>query len=437
MRSALGQRRREHNLPGAAGFVSYEQPPHGGPCPVCSLVRELDTLNRGLLIPVTTVSPTTARKPELPALSGIRTLLAIFILLFHFTPPHSDFLHPIINNSFIFVGTFFLISGFILTYHYADRALTMHKRDFWLARFARLYPTYAFVLLLSTPLLWAEWQARPHGEFWAGLLVTPLLLQGWSPSLATFWNTVAWTLSADLLLYLLFPYILRFWAERLEYLNRPGRLVAVIVCLWLLGIAPHTWYHLTNPDHLAAPADRFTGTFWIRMLKYCPLAYLCTFLVGQTLARLHALLRLNARQRFTMASIALAGILLFFYRGAPHVPYVIIHGALLLPLFCLLVLGLAGPNPVASVFAMRPLVVFGEATFALYLLHFNVFELIHQYHLPERVHLAQFDPWVSYAAILTLAYGTVRFVERPARRAILARLGRRPQAEPRLQATSA
>ncbi len=378
-----------------------------------------------------------ARKQELPALSGIRTLLAIFILLFHFTPPHSELIHPIIDNSFIFVGTFFLISGFILTYNYADRAMTLRKRDFWLARFARLYPTYAFVLLLSTPLLYAEWQARPHGEFWTGLLVTPLLLQGWSPSLATFWNTVAWSLSADLLLYLMFPYVLRIWAERMSHLNRPGRLIAVMAGLWLLGIAPHTWYHLTNPDHLTGWADRFTGGMWMRVLKYCPLAYVCTFLVGQTLARRHEILPLSARQRVLMAGLALVAILLFFYMGAPHVPYVIIHGALLLPFFCLLVLGLAGPNPIASVFAMRPLVVFGEATFALYLLHFNVFELIHQYHLPERLHVAQFDPWISYVVILALAYGTVRFVEKPARRVILARLGGRPKAEPQLQATSA
>ena len=401
-------------------------------------VTELGYTQRGLAHPVTTTSPNPARKPALPALSGIRTLLAIFILLFHFTPPHSDLIHPIIDNSFIFVGTFFLISGFILTYNYADRAPGMRKRDFWLARFARLYPTYVFVLLLSTPLLFAEWKARPHGEFWAGLVMTPLLLQGWSPSLATFWNTVAWTLSADLLLYFLFPYILRFWAVRLSHLDRPGRLVAVMAGLWLLGIAPHTWYHLTNPDHLAGPADRFTATFWIRVLKYCPVAYLCTFLVGQTLARLHAVLQLKSSERALMAVAALVGILLFFYMGAARMPYVIIHGALLLPLFCLLVLGLAGPNPVASVFALRPLVVFGEATFALYLLHFNVFEMIHRYHLPELLHVTRFDPWISYLVILALAYATVRFIEKPARRVILARLGRRRQAaEPSLQATSA
>ncbi len=365
--------------------------------------------------------PPPVRKPALPALSGIRTVLAILILFFHFTPPHLDFLHPIIDNSFIFVGTFFLISGFILTYNYDDRATTLRKRDFWLARFARLYPTYIFVLLLSTPLLFAEWQARPHPEFWAGLLVTPLLLQGWSPSLATFWNTVAWTLSADLLLYLLFPYILRAWATRGVSLNTPARLAGVMLALWLIGLSPHAYYHFANPDHLSAPADRFTGTVWMRVLKYTPAAYLCTFLVGLALAKFHALIRLSSRQRFVLCAASLTVILTFFYLGAPHVPYVIIHGALLLPFFCLLLLGLTGPNPVAAIFASRPLVLLGEATFALYLLHFNLFELIHDHHWPERLHLVALDPWISYLFIIALAYATVRFVEKPAQRLILGR----------------
>ncbi len=360
-----------------------------------------------------------ARKPALPALSGVRTLLAISILLFHFTPPHVEWLHPVIDNSFIFVGTFFLISGFILTYNYADRAATMIKRDFWAARFSRLYPTYAFVLLLSLPLLAGEWKARPHGEFWTGLMVTPLLLQGWSPTLATFWNTVAWTLSADLLLYLLFPYALRVATSESVWVRRPSRLVGLILLLWVIGLTPHTYYHFANPDHLAAPADRYTLTTWTRVLKYTPFAYVCTFLSGMVLGRLHAVVALSAKQRAAMALTAIAAILLFFYLGAPHLPYVIVHGALLLPFFCLLVLGLSGPNPVASIFALRPLVLVGEATYALYLLHFNLFQMIHLYHVPERLHVVALDPWISYVAIIAFALLTVRFIEKPAHRRLL------------------
>ena len=312
----------------------------------------------------------------------------------------------------------------------------MVKRDFWLARFARLYPTYLFVLLLSIPMLLSEWQARSHAEFWTGLVVTPLLLQGWSPQLATFWNTVAWTLSADLLLYLLFPYVLKTAVADSPWTRRPGRLLLVIGALWLIGIAPHTWYHFANPDHLPGPADRYTMTTWMRVLRYTPFAYVCTFLCGMALGRLHAVVSPSARQRAGMAGLAIGALLVFFYRVATHLPYVIVHGALLLPLFCLLVMGLSGPNTVASVFAVRPLVLVGEATYALYLLHFNLFEMIHNYHLPERLHVAALDPWISYAAIIGCALLTVRFLEKPVNRALLNRFHSRARARATVSAAS-
>ena len=42
-------------------------------------------------------------------------------------------------------------------------------------------------------------------------------------------------------------------------------------------------------------------------------------------------------------------------------------------------------------------------------------------YVPERLHLAAYDPWISYAATLVLAIAAMYFVERPARKAILQR----------------
>ncbi len=373
-------------------------------------------------------APAYTRKPQLPALTGIRTLLAIFIILFHFTPPHLGLLYPIIDSAYIFVGFFFLLSGFVLTYNYGDRALTLNKRDFWIARFSRLYPIYLLVLVISTRMIVDEWSVRPHAEFWHAILLTPFLLQGWSPNLATFGNTVAWTLCCEVMFYLAFPFLLFVWAKKMHWLETRGRLIALFFALWIVGILPHIAYTLMNPDHLAAPADRYSSTYLLRFLKYTPPPYVCTFLCGVTLAKLHALLPFTPRQRLAVASLALALLGLFFYTGTvKHVPYLFLHGGLLVPLFSLLTLGLAGPNLIASLFSIRPLVLLGEATIALYLLHFNVFILIHSYHLPERLHLAAYDPWLSYVVLLLLAYGAYRFVENPARKAILSRFSSKPK----------
>jgi peptidoglycan/LPS O-acetylase OafA/YrhL len=357
-----------------------------------------------------------ARKPSLPALTGVRTLLALNIVFFHFTPPHMRYLYPVINNAYVFVGFFFLLSGYILAYNYGDRPAPLVKRDFWRARFARLYPVYLLSLVLSLVMLSAEWHARSHTEFWTGLVLTPLLLQGWNPMLATFWNTVAWTLSAEMLLYGAFP-----WLVRLPWPKTAGRLVALLLGIWMLGLVPHTIYLALNPDHLPGPANRYSSGFWLRALKYTPLAYVCTFLAGITLGKLQGSLTIAPRQRMAVAGASLLLLAAFFATAVARVPYVLMHGGLMVPLFAALVIGLSGQHAIATVFSWRPLVLLGQTTFCLYLLHFNAMNLIRLYRVPERLHVAALDPWISYAAVLLLAFAAMHLVERPARLAILRR----------------
>ncbi|HEY4382337.1 MAG TPA: acyltransferase, partial [Acidobacteriaceae bacterium] len=365
--------------------------------------------------PVSEKPAAPARKPQLPALTGVRTLLAVNIMLFHFTPPHAGLLYPVINNSYVFVGFFFLLSGYVLAYNYADRPVLV-KRDFWRARFARLYPIYLLSLVLFFGMLGAEWHARSHGQFVEGVILTPLLMQGWSPALATFWNTVAWTLSCEAAFYFAFP-----WIVRLKWPKSTGRLIALLIGLWCLGLVPHMLYLHFNPDHLTGPADRYSSGVWIRTLKYTPLAYTCTFVIGITLAKLQASMTLAARHRAWIAGASLAAIALFFARAVDHVPYVLMHGGFLVPLFSALVVGLSGQNIFAAAFAWKPIELLGQASYALFLLHFNFINLLRDHHIPERLHVAAYDPWISYAATLALAVAAMYFVERPARKAILQR----------------
>jgi peptidoglycan/LPS O-acetylase OafA/YrhL len=364
--------------------------------------------------------PTTSRKPPLPALTGIRTLLAIFIILFHFTPPHLGLLYPFIDNGYVFVGVFFLISGYVLTYNYADRGRNLNKREFWLARFSRLYPVYLLVLIISVTMLQDEWHARSHAEFWQGIILTPFVLQGWSPSVATFWNTVAWTLTSECVLYAAFPWLIRFpWPKK------PLRLVALLITLWIIGLLPHSLYLYLNPDHIVGPVDRYSSTQLIRFLKYTPLPYVCTFLTGVTLGKLQLALTLTPRQRLILSSISLAVICFFFCVLVSHTPYLLMHGGLLTPVFAAFVLGLSGPHPISAIFSWRPLLLIGESSYCLYLLHFNVFQLLHTHHVPERLHLVALDPWLSYAILILLALAVFHFVEIPVRRAILNRFSRK------------
>jgi peptidoglycan/LPS O-acetylase OafA/YrhL len=360
------------------------------------------------------------RKPALPALTGIRSLAAICIMLFHFTPAGLRWnahpwvtLYPVVDLGFVFVGLFFLLSGFILTYNYADRPW-MNAIDFWAARFSRLYPIYLLTLVISFPMIMVEFHVRSHAQFLEGMTLTPLLLQGLDPRLAIFANTVAWALSCELVFYLLFP-----WLNRLRWPSSTGKLLILFVALWLFGLTLSALYIHFDPDHLGRMPDRYSGGFWITTLKYTPLPYVSTFLAGITLGRLHHIANLGLRWRTIIGLCGFGGFIVLVWGYSAELPYIVLHGGLLLPVFAAMTLGMAGPGVLARVFSLPPLMWVGGASYALYLMHFNVFILLHLHHVPERLGVTRFDPWISYVFIIALALAVTHWVEVPAQKAIL------------------
>ena len=356
------------------------------------------------------------RKPPLPGLTGVRTFLALGIMFFHFTPPYASYVRPVIEAGFTYISFFLLISGFVLAYNYAHRAHTLKPGRFYAARLSRLYPVYLLSLIVSLAMLHSEWQVRPHGEFLRGALLTPLLLQGWSPTLATFWNTVAWTLATEAMLYLAFPFIIRmtWWPKE------PKKLLLLFAGFWVWELVLPTAYILLNPDGLQN-IDRYSSGYWLRALKYTPLPFLPIFLAGITLGRLHAAKPVSDRAKMWMALSAIVTVLGIFYFAVPHLPYVLLHGGLITPIFALLVFGLTGTHWIARTLGWGPIAAFGRASLCLYLLHFNTWIVLHQFRVPERLHVQALDPWFSYCVMLAFAYLAFLLVERPAQTFLLTR----------------
>ena len=154
---------------------------------------------------------------RLNALTGLRCFAAINILFFHFSNPQwfnfrfyiptpfsprpysfEILLAPVVNAGYVSVSYFILLSGFVLAYNYAERARAgqLDRKRFWKARFTRIYPIYFLSLVLAWRMLPVEYGAHTHAMFWTGIALTPFLVQGWVPAIATFMNTPAWTMSA-------------------------------------------------------------------------------------------------------------------------------------------------------------------------------------------------------------------------------------------------
>jgi peptidoglycan/LPS O-acetylase OafA/YrhL len=361
----------------------------------------------------------THKPVRLYALTGLRFFAAINIVFFHFSNPQLfGFLAPVVNAGYIALGLFFLLSGFVLAYNYSGsaRASTLDRTRFWKARFTRLYPVYLLSLLLSWRMVVPEYGAHTHAMFWTGMVLTPLLLQGWVPELATFLNTPAWAMPAEAFMYALFP-----WLAKVRRPATVWRNLALLTGVWAVGMIPGALYLILQPDGIAHP-DRWSWGRWLWALKYTPLPHLASFFFGILLAGLDALVPRLSRLRLLLGLAGFAGVFGLLYMG-PLVPYVLLHDALLMPLFGCIVLGLAGENWLASAFSLRPLVFLGEASYCLYVLHFNLWNWIHDTHLPDRLGVARFDPWISFVFLIAVAVAAMLLVEKPAQLQLRKRMG--------------
>ncbi len=354
------------------------------------------------------------RPTRLDALTGLRCFAALNIVFFHFSNP--DWfgpLAPVVNAGYLSVSFFIMLSGFVLAYNYAPRAREgkLGKTRFWLARLTRLYPVYLLALILGVQTFIGEYSAHTHAMFWAGTILTPLLLQGWIPEIATFGNTPAWTMSAEAAYYLAFPW--------LAAIPRPAKLATQLWRLagvWLLGLIPGMLYVIYNPDGIAH-VDRFSSAPWLQALKFTPLPHLPSFLFGVLLASLDDRVEVLPRSgwlRPILGMIGFAGIYGILVDG--HLPYALIHDGILMPLFGCLILGLSGTNFLSKFFGFSAFVFVGESSYCLYLMHFNLWNLLHQSGILPALGLARFDPWISYAILVALGLAALHLVEKPAQK---------------------
>ena len=191
---------------------------------------------------------------------------------------------------------------------------------------------------------------------------------------------------------------------------------------------------------------------WLKFLKYNPLARLPEFLLGVALGRLFVARMSTTPAGYTasitnsarLSVVALVGsVCALSYvptmlGPGSALPYLLLHNGLVDPLFALLIYSLAvGEGPLAAVLSLPAMVVLGEASYALYILHIPLWDWM-SYAL-SRLHMAPGFVAVSLLHLgvaIGLSILTLRLVEQPARRALRQALagrqwnGRKPASIP-------
>ena len=318
------------------------------------------------------------RTGEIKALSGLRIVAAVWVVLFHFrpwldvsAPGFRSALAPVINCGAQGVDLFFILSGFVLTWNYLDRMgesfsmkATLHF--LWL-RLARVWPVYVVTLHLA--LAWIIF------TLYVGHLPSPvadqlsavsyarqvLLVQLWFQPFfdGSSWDGPAWSISAEWLAYLLFGVVVLA-------IFRIARATRVRGLLWLAVAAclPPTLL-------LLATGHFYTPWSWLPriVMQFTAGALACAAVRKMQLSE-------AGQRRAGYLSVVLCACIIgiLYFLDAYPVAKVSDSSGLVDVLFVPLVASLAvGIGSLPRLLSTRIMVYGGYLSFSLYMVH----ELVH------------------------------------------------------------
>lgn len=350
---------------------------------------------------------------EIFSLTGLRFVAAFYVFLFHIHirwPISSHSLAKnVLDQGAIGMSLFFMLSGFVLAYRYADGRSTL--KDYLINRFARIYPIYAVAALVTLPWIGINFVNSSLADTlkWIGQLALLVfsnifLIQAWFLQYFSHWNDGgSWSISVEAFCYILLP----FFLPSLLQASMKRLFVIAAVC-WLLAVLPGLSAALFN-----GPSN---GVFYSMPIFRLPefLIGVCTYLA----------IRLGFKYRFG-AVIQLAVLVTFFlYLGiaGPEMPLYVGHNWIALPVIAFMIFSLSNDRGlVASILASRVFVWLGKISYCFYSFQALIILLLIGYHDK----LIQVAPALSNNKLLAIASLVVLvalsasgyyLIEEPARR---------------------
>ena len=402
---------------------------------------------------------------EVPGLTGLRFFAAFSVLIAHGTAvlmhgherPDSV-AYWITQASGFGMTLFFVLSGFVIHYNYASLVTEGRLRGIaaylW-ARFARLYPLF-LLTLLGYMLV-----SRRHFDFWTGdpeqfrdaLKALPYFLfsvQSWF--YVPIGNTtlifaiggsssLTWSISTEWFFYFLYPLVA--W---LILRSRTPWLTAVVVLTWcalwtaistsLFDRSPaiSAWAvgHYGPIAEMRQPRDDFAAqesfVFWLSY--FSPYLRMGEFVLGSLVAQLYVQLRIwepadleNAIGTGLFLAAAASMFTISYLEYGPDVEMNVFRkmymNFALAPSAALMVFSAARYRNVFSrLLASPPIVVLGDASYSIYLLHFIVLMIAAKL-IGSTMHTDFFNTLVlilSTAATLLVSILLYSYYEAPARK---------------------
>ena len=314
-------------------------------------------------------------------LDALRGIAAIAVMAFHFRRALGSNPFP---EGYLAVDFFFMLSGFVLTYAYQERLdENWATWSFFKTRIARLYPLYLLGLVLG--LVYRLMQiGTPDGfsgrataiSFLLGLLILPgvHLADGMFPL-----NAPAWSLFFEYAANVLHALGLR--RRSVKFLCATVVLAMVTLIVWV--------HHVGSVDTGARSMEVFSFP-----------RVLLSYTAGMLLFRLWKSGGLRLPGSPLLACVALLAVMAIPVARRFHPPYELC--AIIIAFPCILLMGASDRQPR---FLGESFQLLGEASYAIYVLHFPVYQLYGQ--LWERVRRHPMEHNAPWSGLICMALTVV------------------------------
>jgi len=379
---------------------------------------------------------------EIAALKGLRFVAALLVVISHFPQiiPIDRLHDTLVRQGAAGVTIFFVLSGFVLTYNYADAFRTSQAPTiaFIRARIARILPINIVSLILATLIL-SWWSNGGSAATW---VINLLMLQALVPTKAMLlsWNPPAWSVSCELVFYALFPFL----CGMLVRVRDGRRLLQLAVAFFVIEVLLFCAMAVAVDEVFHRSGKTAQDISWaIERLKSFPGLRIWEFLIGCVVG----LVFLHARaghhgwwrsldRRYTRdAMLAAAAVGVFVLLVVPAVinlpPRGLVTQLLTVglyvaytPLAVLIVTAVAwGSTAIHPVLEQRWVTRMGEASYSFYMLQWPALLIATAIAGGAPGWFLPVTPgwWLSVATILGLALvslASVRWIEAPARRVL-------------------
>jgi len=297
------------------------------------------------------------------------------------------------------VSFFFILSGFILVYSYKEKMLQQKttNKEFWIARFARIYPLHLFTLLLAIP--YSLYMVNSTGNDWLVILGSQFTLtQSFFLSNDIFYslNAPAWSISCEAFFYFMFPFLLLFFSAKRKRLHYG--LFFLLVLLIPVSIA----------------FIKGEISYWLFYIN--PVFRLVDFTMGLLLYEAYKKFNHTISSRIaSFLEISFVTLMLVFIAAHNQIGFTYRLSCYYWLPMCLVIFIFSFQKGILSkLLSKKAFIILGEISFAFYLVHMLVIRYVEA--LNDTYHFSQghLIPSIMMLVIsLTLSYALHKCIEVP------------------------